>query len=255
MLMDAIESFHKRASGKHEIAFIVGCDADDPHTVTMGHMLRLKGLPVTIRCRERGPSLGTMVNDIISEYPADVYCTVCDDVAVITQDWDEILHAALKAVPDGVWWWKTNADSRYAIISEKWRAASGRVFTDYFPFWWDDVWLIQIWKYVTGQDILMLDAWLKDDAPATHRMRDLSFWTDFYWSRGSERREQAERIRKILGRPFVKPALHHELQPNTDFMRRMREIEANQGETSPPTAEYLRAKARAESMMNERKVA
>ncbi len=254
MLCGAIGSLHARASGKHEIAYIVGCDDDDPNTIAVVDLIAARGLPVKAHCAPRSSSLGNMVNVMSAAYPADVYCSLCDDVKAVTFGWDDVIHAAWLKDRDGVWWWRTK-ESRYAIVSAKWYAAAGRIFTDYFPFWWDDVWLMQLWKYVTGKPDRWIDAWLEDRAPATQRMRDLEFWTEFYWSRAGERRAEAERIRRALGRPGFRLAPHHELQRNPDFTRRTGEIQAKQGERAPPTPEYLAAKARAESLMQKREAA
>lgn len=248
MLADAIGSLHARASGRHEIRYVVGCDDDDPNTAALVEMIAARGLPVKAHCGPRMSSLGGLVNEITEANPADVYCPLCDDVMVATVDWDEAIHAAWLKRRDGVWFWRTKK-SHYCIVSEKWRAAAGRIFTDYFPFWWDDLWLIQLWMYVTGKPRQYIDAWLDDGAPATTRMRDLEFWTEFFWSRADERRMEAARIRQKLRRPIIKHEPHHELYRNPEYTRRTGEIQAKQGERAPPTPEYLRAKARADALM------
>lgn len=248
MLSGAIGSLHARASGKHEITYVIGCDDDDPNTIAVVDLIKARGLPVQAHCAPRSSSLGGMVNVMCAAYPADVYCSLCDDVKAGTFDWDEAIHTAWLKRRDGVWWWRTK-ESRYAIVSAKWYTAAGRIFTNYFPFWWDDVWLMQVWRYATGKSDLWVDAWLEDRAPATQRMRDLEFWTDFYWSRADERRAEADRIRRALGRPAFRLKPHHELQANPDYTARIGAIQAKQGERAPPTPEYLAAKARAEALM------
>lgn len=255
MLCDSIMSLNSLASGKHDVSYIVGCDSDDPDTAGTVELLKARGLPATPRVAPRPASLGRMVNGIALEVPGDVYCTLPDDAVCLTPAWDEMIHAAWLKRRDGVWWWRTRDNSRYAIISAKWHAAAGYLFTDYFPFWWDDVWLMQVWRYATGKPDLWIEAALDDRAPATQRMRDLEFWTDFYWSRADERRSEASRIRRTLGRPAFKLQPHHELRANPAYTQRTGEIEAKQGDRAPPTPEYLAAKARAESMMTERKAA
>lgn len=249
LLAQCVGALHARASGKHDVTYVVGCDDDDPDTSALAELMKAAGVPVKAHCGPRSSSLGGMVNVIAAAYPADVYCSLCDDVLAITFDWDDRIHEAWLKRRDGVWWWSTKV-SFYAIVSEKWRAAAGRIFTDYFPFWWDDCWLLQLGRYVTGKPHQRLDIWLEDKAPATQRMRDLEFWTEFYWSRASERREEADRIRRKLGRPSFRLKPHHELYRNPEYTRRTGEIQANQGERAPPTPEYLKAKARADELMN-----
>lgn len=255
MLADAIGSLHARASGRHDVTYVVGCDDDDPTTGALVVLIASRGLPVKAHCGPRMSSLGGLINEICAANPADVYCPLCDDVMTHTMDWDEVIHRAWLKRRDGVWFWRTK-DSHYAVVSEKWRAAAGRIFTDYFPFWWDDVWLIQLWMYVTGKPRQYIDAWLEDGAPSTTRMRDLEFWTEFYWSRADERRQEANRIRRALGRSAFRLQPHHEMYRNPDYTRRTGEIQAKQGERSPPTPEYLKALHRAQALMpTERKAA
>ncbi len=248
-LREAILSLHVRASGKHQVVYVVGADADDYKTAGMGYSLRMNGVPVVVHCAVRGPSLGQMVNDIAEAYPADVYCSLCDDVLIQTAGWDDVIAQAVAARPAGVWWWQCPTNATYAVVSEGWRKAAGRIFTDYFAYWWDDVWLCAVWKYATGEKLLMLNAGLKDRGPHTHRMRDLQCWTDFFWSRGPERRAEARKIARTLGLPPVRIDPKEMLRSNPTFVASIPSIEAGQGERGPPTPEYRKAFARIESMM------
>lgn len=259
-LLATIRCLQQAESGNHAVTYIVGCDADDPATIGMCQMLVLgspKGGPVRVRCFERTGSLGAMVNQMSLDVPGDVYCSLCDDVLVTTAGWDEKIAAAWLAKPDGVWWWKTDEKrpATYAIVSEKWRAAAGRIFTDYFPFWWDDIWLMKVWMLASEGPWLHVDAWLEDRPAATLNMRDLRFWSDFYMSQKGARLADAERIREALGWPRTIDAQRFsdeidKLAP--EFWATCEKIEADQGETAKPAApSYLRSKARAESMMKE----
>lgn len=257
-LLATIRTLQQAESGKHEVTYIVGADSDDEATIGMCQMLRLgspKGGPVTAHVFERTGSLGAMVNQMALDVPADVYCALCDDVLVRTEGWDQKIAEAWEAQPAGVWWWKTNPDnpSTYAIVSERWRAAAGRIFTDYFPFWWDDLWLLKVWMLASEGPWLHVDAWLEDRPAATQNMRDLRFWGEFYLDRKGERLADADRIREALGWPRTLDARRFSdeidrLAP--DFWQTCEKVEAQQGEANkPPSASYLRSKARAEALM------
>lgn len=255
MMQEAICALHERASGKNEITYMVGCDSDDLDTAGAAYVLRANGIPVRWRVARRGPSLGALVNTLSDEAPADVYCSLCDDVICQTQGWDEIIADAWRAQPDTIWWWHTQNDATFAIVSEKWRAAAGRIFTDYFPFWHDDGWLLQVSLYATGKPGQILPIQLHDRAPKTHRLRDMAFWNAFYWSRADERRQEAETIRKALGWPEVEhdPAL--EMKLRADAAEWLAKVEEVRGDKSPPTPEYLTALERAKAMMGQQKEA
>jgi hypothetical protein len=111
------------------------------------------------------------------------------------------------------------------------------------------MWLLQVWMFASGLPILPIEAWLDDQAQSTTRMRDLRFWSDFYtWSKG-KRQAQAVRIARALGWPPAPLDDNNRCDVSAAFYREADNIEANQGDKFPPTVEYLKAKARAESMM------
>jgi hypothetical protein len=250
--MSAVQTMHRMASGKHQITYAIGCDADDPQTVAACYVLALGTPQISIYCMERIGSLGEVANRLAAKHPADVYCSLCDDVEILTPGWDEVIAKKLAARPDGVWWWempKGRQIATYAVVSDRWYRAAGYIFTDYFPFWWDDVWLLQLWNMASGENGAGVGAFLSDIAIATHRLRDLHFWTKFYTSKRPERIAEAARIAKALGWPErqVNGACLGDVRPA--FWGEAADVERRQGDKSPPTPEYIRAKARAEAMM------
>lgn len=257
-LLATIRTLQEAESGKHRVVYIIGADADDPQTIGMGKLLMapsIKGGQVTMHVFERTGSLGAMVNQMALDVPADAYCSLCDDVLVRTEGWDEKIAEAVERRPDGVFWWKTD-DARpatYAIVTEKWRAAAGCIFTEHFPFWWDDIWLLKVWTLASEDPWLHVDAWLEDRPSKTQNMRDLRFWGEFYLSQKGARVEQANRIAAALGWPRTLDvnALSEQIDQLTpEFLATANDIEASQGESDKPAPpSYVRAKARAEALM------
>lgn len=249
-----VQAVAAKASGKHTLRYAIGCDADDGDTIAMALALRASGLPVFPYVGTRPPSLGGLVNKLAERVPGDVYCTLGDDGVVKTDGWDDAVAQAWRAKPDGVWWWRCTNNAAFPVVSEKWRAAAGRLFTDYFPFWYDDVWLIEVWRYATGSlHCLPIEAWLDDRASGTHRMRDLQFWDDFFWSRRYERREAARLIAARLGWPSVPDFDALDVMKNTNF--NADDLEVRQGDRNPPTPEYLGALSRARALMQQKEAA
>jgi hypothetical protein len=250
LLLETLLRMRGMESGAHDVQYVIGCDADDDQTVEMAMALLKGGFPVVPRIGKRQASLGGLVNLMAEKCPADVYCSLGDDVRVMTQGWDEVIGAAWRKEPDGLWWWCCSNDATFAIVSEGWRAAAGRIFTDYFPFWYDDLWLIEVQRYVLGRKGDRLDCWIADRAPGTHRMRDLAHWDAFFWSRREERKEQARMICERLGKPFVDPGDLLDLKPNAAFDDAAKAaIQDKQGAKGPPTPEYLAAFLRSNTMM------
>ena len=249
----SIVAMDQKASGENDVRYVIGCDADDDATISASLELWKCGLPIVVRVAPRPASLGGLVNRLALKAPADVYCSLGDDVRVLTDGWDTRIAEAWQADPAGIWWWCAQNDSTFAIVSERWRAAAGRIFTDYFPYWYDDLWLVELQRYVTGKRGDRLDIWLQDRARGTHRMRDLAFWDRFFWSRRDERRAHAREIAERLGLPTVVAMDWLDIAPNQNFAPD--EIEAKEGDRSPPTPEYLGALVRAQAMMQQKEAA
>jgi hypothetical protein len=250
-LMETVLTMHGRVSRLRDVRYVIGCDAGDDDTIAMALSLRKGGLPVVPHIGDRPSSLGGLVNKLAERCPADVYCSLGDDVRVVTDNWDSAIADAWCLKPDGVWWWSSPSEVLFAIVSEQWRAAAGRIFTDYFPFWYDDIWLAELLRYAHGRvGGERLNVWLEDRAPGTHRMRDLAFWDEFFWSRREERKAEARAIVDRLGWSRVESFDGLDVAKNPAFdAAAIAKIEAGQGERRPPTPEYLAAYERAKAMM------
>jgi hypothetical protein len=242
-----IGATHRKESGSNTVCYIVGSDLDDPETTKAAMDMRLAGLPVVPAVAPRPASLSHIVNRLAEKYPADVYVPLGDDTIVLTEGWDAVIADAWREKPDGLWWWCCDNGATGAIVSEKWRAAAEGIFSEYFPFWYTDVWLIEVQRYAEGRVCDRLDIWFKDEAPGTHQMRDLKFWDDFFWNRREERKAEGSKIAERLGWPLVASLDGLDLEKNPDFCADF--TEAQRGEQSPPTPQYLAALERARTLM------
>lgn len=261
-LAAAVYSLFFCASGKHDITFCVACDDDDEPSKLAIRELRQSHLPVFVRIGPRPETLGSVANDLAAHWPADVYQIFADDLICITNNWDDILAKAAEQTPHGVFWMKSAKEQRSLVpaVTEKWRAAAGGIFTENFPFWFDDLWLEELWVMATDDAPLELDVLVVDRPASTHRMRDLEFWARFYHAMRSERLAHGRKVSEALGLP---PTLYTSVV-GKEFARRMDEypplnkddaakIEAsNKAETDAPSERYLRVKAKAEELMKMR---
>lgn len=254
-MVAALNSFKSQESGKHEVIYGVACDVDDPETIGTCEMLKQR-MKLCHHVTERAPSLGGRINVLAEHMPADVYCSIADDMLCMTQDWDEKIAEQHALNPSGVWFWQTQykEPALWAIVSENWRAAAGQIFTDYFPYWFDDIWLLELWVLTTEKPYLQIEAKAGDHPRKTMRMRDLSFWHDFWHYTRPQRVKHAKEIAAKLGlrEPICADVLATVVgRPVPEFVENMARIEANQGELGAPTLEYIKAKSRAQEIMGQ----
>lgn len=250
MLNGCLHSFAYLESRVNEVHYVACVDLDDPVTAEAAKLYQRRYPTLTILFFNRPPSLGQYVNEAAAKFPADVYLSLADDVICASPGWDEAIRKAVEEDPRGVFWWRTpeTRKATYAIVTRAWHEAAGRIFTDLFPFWFDDMWLREVYLMASGKDIPMLDGARLNDIPLkTTRMRDLIFWDDFFHLVRYRRRIEARRIAEKFGWPDVTGALN--FTPNHAFRARADKVAEVQGEKAPPDARYLQAKARAETIL------
>lgn len=254
-LSAVIYSLRYLESGENRVHYGVLCDEDDDETADACETLRHL-IPLGYRVQKRQKTMGGAINGMAEFMPADVYLVINDDILCLSPNWDKAIAEAVEKTPHGVFWWKNALpmDALYPIVTEKWREAAGGIFTDHYPFWYDDLCLVELWTMTTEQEPIRLDISIADKPITTQRMRDLKFWQKVYTNTRPERVKQSVEIAKKLGLPI--PTIGSELGkritealvPMTDEY--LAQIEINQGETSPPDEMYLVAKQRAEEMLS-----
>ena len=241
-------------SGENEVHYCVACDDDDQDTREFLHAARME-LPINARIGPRPDNLGGVANDLALHWPADVYQVFGDDLLCITYGWDRNLADAARKTPHGVFWMRSarKDESLVPAVTEKWRAAAGGIFTEHFPFWFDDLWLIELWVMATDADPIYVENVVVDKPVSTHRMRDLEFWARFFYSMRQNRVEHGREIARNLG--FPSPKIGQE------FANRMNRYEplsaafsakvelSNKAETGEPSEQYLMMKARAQELL------
>lgn len=253
-LSAVLTSLHYCESRENQITYGVIVDDDDIPTKLFCIGLQ-KEWPITIRVGPRPQSLGGVDNEMAAHMPADVYCVLGDDMLCLTPNWDRVIAEAVEKNPKGVFWWTQPDGSPITapIVTEAWRAAAGGIFTDYFPFWYDDLWLYELWYMVTDSEALLLPITMFDRPESTIRMRELSFWHNFYNVMRGQRVQQAfdiaEKLR--LPRPVMGPHLFERLKNHSVILPEMEEDihRRNKAESTPPGPEYNRAKERAMQLL------
>jgi hypothetical protein len=202
-----IELARLNASGKHEIEFLIGADRDDKATIKYfwNHYP-----DITVSVADRSPTLGSVWNRLAACSTADAFCPLGDHVFIVSPNWDEAISkfcpqgsVSIVAFTDSA----TPQTATYPVISRGWYELAG-LYTDYFPFWFDDTWIEETWQFMTGQRIYISNQLqLLNKHTKTRRMRDLRFWWSFFAALRPERMAIAARIRKAVGVEPLTPAL------------------------------------------------
>ena len=252
-LVAALTSLRDNESGKHEVRYAVACDVDDQPTI--GTLISLQAkIPLGYRVGHRPVSMDALHNQLCLDVPGDVYVCFIDDALCLTKDWDDKIAEVYAANPKGLWWWQSKGKdlTLMPITSEAWRVAAGRIFPEYFPFWWGDTWLSEVWVLATEQPLQFAPVEFLDCPKKTHSMRELKFWHDFYLWLQPERIQEARVMAQKMGypEPTVTGALAKIVgSPNPEFVKLIEQHEARQGEQGEPHDGYKIAKERAVELM------
>lgn len=242
-------------SGAYSIIYIVASDNDDKATHDVATSLCRDGIPVQIYLSERRSSLGSAWNEC-SHGMADIFALVTDRALCVTPHWDIYLADSYNKDDTRVVWWTTNAGPVIPIVPRKWIEASGQLFTEYFPFWFDDTWVHELSALVHGLPNYMVQAscFVVKKNPVTKRLRDLRFWMDFFIAKRPERIAHAAKIRASLNLPEPDMVPVNQWFESTDKMwdRDWQKWEEVMGDKSEPDESYLTAKKSTEEFMNVR---
>ncbi len=194
-LLSTITSIMNLASGKHEIIVKVGIDDDDAASLAYTPTIKNIYPSVQFVIVERKPSLGAVLNELAKGENAGAYLPLTDRMTILTPHWDDIVANASMHFYNQVLWWQMEQGCIMPIITKKWYEASGQIFTEYFPFWFDDTWLVEVSAYVHGNagTALPVTLWRKPGGK-TKRCHDMKFWMDYFIALRGERRAHAAMI-------------------------------------------------------------
>lgn len=265
-LLSVLTAFNALATGTHEITYAVILDDDDYVTLEQfAHWDKSGMLPdgVKLFTAARDRTVNARFNDAVKACPAEVYSQACDDSFPLAFHWDKLLAGAVAQIP-AFNWQECNdpTNATYPVLGSKWIEAVGRFYPEYFPFWFADTWIAEVFNLAFNKPIPVVNQLqMGGKRGHTQGMRDLAFWFDFFAATRIERIEEATRIAKAYGFTLNAQA------DRVEVLQRMREgdnfqrsrvpvyeaaFKANMGE---PSDVYKGAKFRAECWMAEQEAA
>lgn len=260
-LKAVLVALHSLASEQHKISYTILADKDDADTYYHAEEVR----PV-IEGTEAHPTGNTLTvivddnrlinvreNEIARILRADAYLPWADDIFPMAQRWDEMIgHVIEKMNLPAFSWQEANDPNNHTaiVISKQWYEATGRLFPEYFPFWFSDTWMKEVFQFAFGSQMpIFRDLAFGGKRGKTGNMRDLGFWFRVFAETREERLEDARKITKAMGLSMPDPAEAIALFEKGDQLqlRKVPQFELAFGAgNKPPTQYYLEAKARAE---------
>lgn len=257
-LQSVIGALHHLSCDKNEIQYCIGLDDDDVQSVTIMQNLP-KEWNVIISMQERPGSLGSIYNRLAQENPADIYALFADDLFPLCPHWDHALTVAISQYPDRILAWNDMIQPglpTYPIIPHSWYKDAG-LFTEHFPFWFDDTWLTEVYKMATGLDIVIPQQLrIAGRKGKTERMRDMPFWWDFFARTRSVRVRQAFKISAEMQTgvdfaPLADAVVRASQNRDAYFRPRLSDMQIIGGDDKPVDACYLNIKSAAEQFILE----
>jgi hypothetical protein len=203
MLVEVFESLKKNTTRKDKTVLWIYVDQDDPITRDAIDQKKFPdpGIPVHWHIGYQTASLG-QAHDILWQeggYSSEIYMISVDDARFDTNGWDEIVRKKFAEYPDGVLLAfphdpMSGNIATYPIYGHAWLNTIGRIFTGYFPYWFEDRWVGQVGDLAGRCEKLPILLYPIRGKGRTRRMRNLPFWTRFFQLMLDERKEAARKL-------------------------------------------------------------
>ena len=253
-LMAVLTCFDQLSTGNHEVTYRIICDMDDPLTCKAAESLKLN-----TAIHIGTGNLQTRMNDAAKEGDAQIVTTAADDVFPLAQDWDGILAVAdAKNIPAFSWQEVRDPTNHTNLVfSRKWLKAVGRMLSEYFPFWFGDTWVAEVFEMAFTQPMPIISnlPW-GGRRGKTRGMRDLAFWFEFFAATRIERVAEARALCFAYERKFEVPeAMAADMKRrDAEQLTRVPQYEqwfgANQGD---PSEQYVKMKTAADQWLVQRR--
>lgn len=235
------------ASGEHEIEYIVGIDT---HDIDVRRNILMPNAVLMIR--EEPLSLGEKSNNMFRHAErADAYCWLADDVLPLNVAWDTAIPMALEQTE--VFCWNELSQPghpTYPVFSKAYmEAAKFKPFPEWFPYWFIDTWMAEVYAMVFGRGVPVLRGLdLGGKRGKTRGLRDLRYWYEFFIATRKERMGECRGIAEYFGRdPHYPYDQFKEWDDNVAQILTHEHLVAT--DDSIPAERYRRAKARADDWL------
>lgn len=200
------DSIVATASAPERLDVWLYADADDEPTLAFVRDEAPKRYPFGVHavCGPRTLTNGEMYNALraANTSGAGLFMFSSDKIAFKTQGWDDVVRQAYAQFPDRILFAfvrdsvNNGQFGAFGFLSAEWANTTGRVMTEYFPYWFDDTWINHVAAFV-GR-IWVVDVEVEIEQARTGRMQNLCFWQRFYHALREERIAEAEALREVI---------------------------------------------------------
>lgn len=261
-LKSVLVALQSLASGRHKISYTILADKDDPETSYAAEEVRpfLEGtqahptgniLTVIV---DENRLINARENEVAPILRADAYMPWADDIFPMAQNWDVAIDYILTQanVPAFSWQEANDPNNHTAIVIGKtWYEATGRLFPEYFPFWFSDTWMKEVFQFAFGAGMPIVEQLgFGGKRGKTGNMHDLAFWFRVFGETRDERLEDARKICARMGLAMPDPTETVKAFESIDHaqLRAVPRYEAQFVSGKPPSEFYKEAKAKAETL-------
>lgn len=246
------------ASGRNEITIAARYDDDDsvaPKALAILHSAGVEVMPVVAR---RPVTLGVAWNEGIAALkalPFEAITFLPDDVIPLTAHWDEIIRLAIEDRRlDAFSWHNVRMPGLVTVpaFSRAYLEALEEPFSAWFPFWFADTWIGQVYEFARGAAMPILTglSLIYKEGSKTSNLRDMQFWVDFWGATRKLRIAEAAQVALRMGWGDLSTVTANAEAPgHGEYGWNVEAIERMRGDPAPPGPLYLKAKARAEAWL------
>jgi FkbM family methyltransferase len=272
-LGDMLDSIQETCHQKKWVDIWLYIDADDHNTQKwISDIPSTKyDFPIHYLIGTKPSSMGMMLNHLCDKCTTNpgTYIPCADDYIFITKYWDDIIRQGIESYPDRLALWYLEDSTAvpgqviWIFLTAQWVNVTGRIITEFFPYWFDDNWLDQVSQLIQRKIKLDFKLQPQGGKGKTTRMRNLPFWQYFFCNTIEERIEDADRLRKAIyasdkegylrsyqaSLPLVEKFKSEINRFNVNDLRRMEAVYSAESPDSAPSANYLQKELEAVELL------
>ncbi len=262
-LITLVGGLHGLESGTNDVRYVVRYDGDDQasYEAVQGLSDWLPGKVYEV-VLPRPVTLGEAWNDALRSarfWDWEVCATFPGDVIPMCDQWDSILAGFLSVDKHPGVSWTQLCDPQapvFPCVRREWfDALGGKLFPEWFPFWFSDTWVIEVSNLAFGSRLpIVTNLILGGKHASTSGMRDLRWWFSAFAKTRVLRIREAETLASALGWPRVDPGpIIVEMEKSDDWQQgRVSQYEkVFNADVGVPSERYLKAKMAMQNLLKD----